>query len=244
MAEGKRPNTKQIARRVIEVVEAELVTAGFELLDVRVFQGGGRYQLRLFVDLIPDEAAVPVVDEDNQDEKPEGVNMAQVAKASRTANMLLEEADLFVGEYIIEVSSPGIRRPIRTLEHYQQAIGKRVDLRITGIPAVSGSYKPYRVRGVLQSIVGDELQVLPPATEATDDDGDVVKTEATVMIKWDWILEGNLDPEFDAQAIINADRRERKDEKKRIRKEKASGKKKGRPKNRSKDRPQEDGGST
>ncbi len=238
MAEGKRPNTKEIARRVIEVVEAELLAAGFELLDVRVFQGGGRFQLRLFVDMIAE------ADASTDGEAPVGVSMAQVARASRTAGMLLEEADLFAGEYVIEVSSPGIRRPLRKLEHFQRAVGEKIDLKVTGTPDTSGSYKPYRVRGVLQEVVGDELVVLPPATETTNDAGEVVTDQTVVRITLNWVLEGNLDPEFDAQAIINADRRQRKEEKRRLRQEKAKGKKKGRPKNRSKDRPPKDGGST
>lgn len=242
MAEGKRPNTRQIAQRVMEVVEAELLTAGYDLLDVRVFQGGGRFQLRLFVDMVAENDAPD--DASGDGEAPVGVSMAQVARASRTAGMLLEEADLFAGEYVIEVSSPGIRRPLRKLEHFQRVVGEKIDLKVTGIPDVSGSYKPYRVRGVLEEMIEDVLVVMPPATEKTDEAGEVVTEAEAIRVKWDWILEGNLDPEFDAQAIINADRRERKDEKRRIRQEKAKTKKKGRPKNRSKDRPQKDGGSS
>ena len=227
MAEGKRPDTRMIAQRVIELLEADLATGGYDLLDVRVFQGGGRYQIRVFVDLLRD-----TLDSENQDsdDARKGVSMDQVAKAARTAGMLLEEADLFADQYVIEVSSPGIRRPLRKPEHYRQVIGEKVDLKVMG----TGSH---RVRGVLEDIEGDELIVQTPAPDAD--------TEAvSVRVKLHRVLEGNLDPDFDAKAIINSDRRERKDSKRQARQEKAGRKKKGRPKNRSKDRTEKDGGST
>ncbi len=227
MAEGKRPDTRMIAQRVIELLEADLATGGYDLLDVRVFQGGGRYQIRVFVDLLRDS-----LDSDNQasDDPRKGVALDQVAKAARTAGMLLEEADLFADQYVIEVSSPGIRRPLRKPEHYRQVIGEKVDLKVMG----TGSQ---RVRGVLEDIEGDELIVQTPAPDAD--------TEAvSVRVKLHRVLEGNLDPDFDAKAIINSDRRERKDSKRQARQEKAGRKKKGRPKNRSKDRTEKDSGST
>ncbi len=226
MPEGRRLDTKQIARRVIDLLEADLVASGFDLLDVRVFQGGGRFQIRIFVDLIENR------DSALDEAAGNGVSMDQVAKAGRTANMLLEEADLFAGQYVIEVSSPGIRRPLRKPEHYRRALGEKIDLKVAGSS---------RVRGVLQELDGDELVILSPVSDAPDNkDGEA---EAT-RVKLDRVLEGNLDPDFDAQAIINADRRERKETKRRDRLEKTGRKKKGRPKNRAKDRPENDGGST
>jgi len=207
LAEGSRPDTKEIADKVIKVLEADLVAAGFDLLDVRVFQGGGRYQVRVFVDR-SDPAELDAG----------GVTMEQVAKASRTASMLLEEADLFINQYVIEVSSPGVRRPLRTVAHFEDVVGEKLDVRVKGFP---------RVRGVLTAIEGDELVIAPkPSEEEAEPD--------SVRVKIPWIVEANLDPEFDVQAIINADRREKKDEKRRLRQEKVSGKKKGRPKNRDK----------
>ena len=227
---SNRPNTKVIAQRVIELLEADLVAGGYDLLDVRVFQGGGRFQIRIFVDLLDKEA----IDEAT------GVTMGQVTKAARTAGMLLEEADLFAGEYVIEVSSPGIRRPLRKQEHYVQAIGKKIDLRVAGST---------RVRGVLEAVEGKEL-VLKVSATSEDAAGEEVTADETVRVNVDKVLEANLDPDFDAQAIINADRRRRKDAKREGRQERAANKKKkGRPKNRPKNdspdsRPDEDGGST
>lgn len=215
MPEGRRPDMKQIAQRVIDLLEAELAAGGFDLLDVRVFQGGGRYQIRIFVDLLTTTA-----------DAVGGVSLDQVTAAGRTAGMLLEEADLFAGQYVIEVSSPGIRRPLRKIEHYRRAVGEKIDLKIGGSK---------RVRGVLQEIDGDELVIWLPAKDQAVADA----AEAVVRVNRDRVLEGNLDPEFDAQAIINADRRQRKESKRRQRQARTGGKR-----SRPKKRPQKDSGST
>jgi len=195
---------KQIARQVINLLEAELATGGYDLLDVRVFLGGGRFQIRIFVDKLA-----------TADEAGGGIALSEVARASRTAGMLLEEADLFAAPYVVEVSSPGIRRPLRTRGHYEAVCGEKIDLKVAGSS---------RVRGVLQEVADDELVVLLSEGETEPE---------VVRVKLERVLEGNLDPEFDVQAIINADRRQRKDAKRQIRQEKAGKRKKGRPKNRS-----------
>ncbi len=181
MAEGNRADLKRMAARIIDLVESDLATDGIDLLDIRIFRGGGRIQLRIYVDLLEGK-----------------ISLAQVASASRTVGMLLEEADPFPGQYVIEVSSPGIRRPLRKLEHYLAAVGQKVDLKVAG-PGVR------RVRGVLQEVDGDRLVV-----QVASEEGEVAEQ---VQVELKRIVEGNLDPDFDVQALINADRRRRKDEK-------------------------------
>ena len=198
MAEGNRLDLKQMAARIIDLLEPDLATDGFDLLDIRVFRGGGRIQLRIFVDLLEG-----------------GISLDQVASASRTVGMLLEEADPFPGQYVIEVSSPGIRRPLRKLEHYQAAVGQKVDLKVPG-PGTS------RVRGILKAVDGDLLVVQVDKQGPTETEAAEVEE---VRVTLGRVQEGNLDPEFDVQALINADRRQRKEEKRTRRQEKNKGKK-------------------
>jgi len=77
-------------------------------------------------------------------------------------------------------------------------VGQKVDLKVTG-PGVR------RVGGVLQEVDGKRLVV-----EVAREEGETTE-QVTVELKR--IVEGNLDPDFDVQALINADRRRRKDEK-------------------------------
>lgn len=182
--------------KVLELLSPELAAGGFDLLDVRLFQGGGRTQVRVYVDTA------------------EGINLDGVAKATRTISMLLEEADIFPGRYVIEVSSPGIRRPLRTLEHFESAVGHRVDVQ------KHDQDGKRRVKGVLKEIVDSSLIIERPPVEE--------EAPELVTIALDTVIEGNLDPEFDAKAIINADRRRRKEDKQAKRANR--GKKRCRPK--------------
>ena len=202
MAEGNRLDLKQMAAQIIDLLESELAADGIDLLDIRVFQGGGRLQLRIFVDLLEG-----------------GISLDQVASASRTVGMLLEEADPFPGQYVIEVSSPGIRRPLRKLEHYQAVVGQKVDLKVPG----PGSR---RVRGILLTAEGDQLVVQVEKQDASESE---VGESEEVKVALGRVQEGNLDPDFDVQALINADRRQRKEEK-RARRQAKTKTKKGRPK--------------
>jgi ribosome maturation factor RimP len=204
VAEGRKMDLGHTARQIVRLLEPELATEGYDLLDVRIYQGGGRIQVRVYVDLLETEEGT-------------GINMKQVARASRSANMLLEEADLFLGNYIVEVSSPGIRRPLRKPAHFKAVLGQKIEVVMWG--------KSHRVKGVLTEVGAEKIVVELPSAVATAEDG----TAETVALTIERIYEANLDIDFDAQALINADRRQRKDEKRQKRQEKQT-KRRGRPK--------------
>lgn len=208
MTDRARPNLKHMATKVMELLEPELAADDLEILDIRVFQGGGRLQIRIYVDLIDG-----------------GITLGQCAKAGRSVNFLMEEADIIPGQYVLEVSSPGVRRPLRTASHFENVVQQRVDLK------VRQGFKSKRVRGELIAFDGQKLQVELPVPAGSDaEKGDITK----VLLKD--ILEANLDPDFDAKALINAARRKKKDER---REERLARKKtkKGRPKNRDAKKP-------
>lgn len=210
---GARTDSRKIAAQVIELLEKELAADGFDLLDVRVFQGGGRFQVRVYVDL------------------PEGgIDLGQCTEASRTVGMLLEEADLFTGQYVIEVSSPGVRRPLRRLEHFQAAVGQPVELKLHRGPDAGPGSGPGRLRGTLLAVEGSQLVVVreaPAAPEGEEAPAEAERIEQRVSIEQ--VREANLDPEFDAQALINADRRRKREEKRAERQEKRGKGRKSRP---------------
>lgn len=195
MAEGNLLDPRDLAVRVIELLEPELAADGYDLLDVRVFRGGGRHQLRIYLDA-PDG----------------GISLDQVTKASRTAGMLLEEADLIPGQYVIEVSSPGIRRPLRTPAHFEAAVGEKVDLKVAGRDTS-------RLRGILKAAGDGSLTVEVENAGETEE----------VTVTMGAVREANLDPEFDAKSLINADRRQKREERRNKRRGKR-GPKKSRPK--------------
>src|SRR5262249_13811790 len=52
------------------------------------------------------------------------------SKVSRQVSAMLDVEEAFQGRYILEVSSPGINRPLFELSHYQKATGKTVKIRL------------------------------------------------------------------------------------------------------------------
>ena len=187
-----------LAHDVLRLLEGELDAIGFELLDVRVFRGGGRLQLRIYVDTAY------------------GIDLDGCARASRTVGMLLEESDLIPGPYVIEVSSPGIRRPLRAPAHFAAQVGQRVDVRRGPVD------HPRRVHGELLAADAEGITVHVAEQQAAGGSVEEPAAEPAgrdVRLGYADILEADLDPDFDPQALIREDRRRRKDEKRQRRAE-------------------------
>ena len=184
----------RLAAELIGLLEGPLGDLGYELLDVRVFRGGGRLTLRIYVDA------------------PGGIDIDGCAAASRTVGMLLEEANSVDDAYVIEVTSPGVRRPLRTRAHFEAARGQDIILKLAGAGKAT-------LKGRLEDVNDAGLIVRPGGSEGEEPPVDRIVAFADVR-------EANLDPEFDVQALINADRRRRKEEK-RLARERRRGRKQG-----------------
>jgi ribosome maturation factor RimP len=167
-----------LAAKIMEMLEPLVASEGFELLDIRVFRGGGRSTVRIYLD------------------GENGITLDQCAKTSRTLGMHLEESDIIREAYVIEVSSPGVRRPMRTLQHFQAAVDARVILK------VAGEYKIKKLKGTLVAVTETELTL-------AEEDAVENKTRTIPMGS---VREANLDPEFDARSLIQEDRRRKKDD--------------------------------
>lgn len=173
-------DSKELADSVIEMLEQPLADEGYDLLDVRIFKGGGRVTLRIYLDM------------------ENGIRIDQCTKAARSIDYLLEESDILPDSSVVEVSSPGVKRPLRTDEHLNSAIGQKVIVKKT---------TRKNVKGVLLSFSDDELVLEQEGKE---------ENRSISRLQIDSI---NLNPEFDAQFFINADRRKRKEEKRKVRQE-------------------------
>lgn len=91
------------------VVESKIEELGFELFDMRFFGAGSRSILRITVD------------------HPEGVSIRDCERVSREVSLLLDEEN-FMGDkpYSLEVSSPGIDRPLKTERDFRRVTGRFV----------------------------------------------------------------------------------------------------------------------
>ena len=61
-----------------------------------------------------------------------GVGFDELSSAQAWINEIMDEIDPFPGAYMLEVSSPGIDRPLRTMEHFQRFAGERAVVKTSG----------------------------------------------------------------------------------------------------------------
>lgn len=89
---------------------------------------------------------------------PGGVDLEAVSSATRVVSSLLDAHDPFPGRYTLEVSSPGLERPLRTQRHFAAAVGQQVSLRT--VPGADGDR---RVEGRLVAADAGGIVVEPLA---------------------------------------------------------------------------------
>lgn len=89
-------------------------------------------------------------------DRPGGVDLAALAHATRLIGSALDELDPFPGSYSLEVSSPGLERPLRRPEHFQGALGE-----VARIKRRADLEGERRVRGRLVGVDSTGIEIQP-----------------------------------------------------------------------------------
>jgi len=110
MAESNlRANIEDKARALCEPL---IAAEGLELLELEYLREPSGWVLRLFID------------------KPQGtVGVDECSVASHAVDKALDVEDLIPNEYSLEVSSPGLNRPLKKPEHFERVVGQKVKLK-------------------------------------------------------------------------------------------------------------------
>ncbi|RMG02154.1 MAG: ribosome maturation factor RimP [Nitrospirae bacterium] len=95
-----------IMKKIRELAEEAAQVAGVEVFDLELLGQIGRMIVRITID------------------KPEGVSVDDCERMSRQVEALLDIEDPIPGGYTLEVSSPGLDRPLRSLDDYKRFEGK------------------------------------------------------------------------------------------------------------------------
>ncbi len=101
--------------RLLELLEPEIGAMGYELVDVEFGAGGGSSRVRLFID------------------HSGGVTLSDCERVSHQVSALLDVEDPIPGQYVLEVSSPGLNRTLRTREHFERYVGSRVKVQLKSL---------------------------------------------------------------------------------------------------------------
>ena len=139
LPDGKaRISDKQLAG----LIEPVIAGVGMDLESVRMSVAGKRRLLRI------------VVDSDH------GVSLDDAADVSREISAALDEANA-LGDvpYTLEVSSPGVDRPLTEPRHWRRAAGRLVKVKVEGEGAVEGRVRSADADGVTLDLAGGERRL-------------------------------------------------------------------------------------
>lgn len=122
--------------RLISMLEPELASIGYELVELEYRSRGKGGLVRVYID------------------RQDGVGLDDCERVSRRVSALLDVEDPVPGQYDLEVSSPGLDRPLRTPEHYRRYVGEQV--KVQTVRPLEGRR---RFKGPLVAFDGEVLTV-------------------------------------------------------------------------------------
>jgi ribosome maturation factor RimP len=85
-------------------------------------------------------------------DREDGLDIDAICEANNWVSDALDEADPFTGPFVLEVSSPGVDRPLRTREHFERFAGETVSVKTTVHSPARSSWS-----GTLVGLEGDDV---------------------------------------------------------------------------------------
>ena len=145
-------------QRLLELLDPVAEAAGYEIVRLRLM--GGEHARRLQI----------------MGETPAGdMNVEDCARLSRAISEIMDAADLIAGEYTLEVSSPGVDRPLTRLKDFETYEGLEARLELDRMAEGRKRFK-----GQLAGVEDDQVAI------------DLEGEEETALIPFAWIIEAKL----------------------------------------------------
>lgn len=137
--------TADARRHLLALLEPVVASAGYDLDDVAVSSAGRRTLVRVNVDTDG------------------GIDLDAVAEVSRVVSAALDaDGGGFAGPYVLEVSSPGVDRPLTELRHWRRAVGRLVEVPVDGTP-VTGRVRAATEQALVLDAGDGQREVAWPA---------------------------------------------------------------------------------
>ncbi|MCE1180160.1 MAG: ribosome maturation factor RimP [Micrococcales bacterium] len=135
-----------IEDRLVDALQAPLAAADLLLEDAAVTPAGKRRVVRVAVDRVVDES-------DATTGATPPLTLDEVADATRIVSGVLDDTDL-MGEapYVLEVTSPGVDRPLSLPRHFRRNVGRLVTLTLAAGEKVTGRLVRADANGVTLDI--------------------------------------------------------------------------------------------
>lgn len=171
-------------QRLINALEPVCTHAGFELVDLRLVLEQGGWVLRLSIDrpAAPGQAGLP---------RPDGVSIADCETLSREISAVLDVQDPIPQAFSLEVTSPGLDRPLRTAAHFREFVGAEAKISLA-VPLMTAGGERRNFRGTIKGVVDE-----PRPQAAINVDGQEFQLEidhidqARLVPDWDAVMRGD-----------------------------------------------------
>ena len=102
----------QLEQKLTEMLTAPVEALGFEMVGVEFIRAGKHSTLRVYID------------------HPDGISVEHCAEVSHQVSAVMDVEDPITTEYNLEVSSPGMERPLFKLQHYVDSVGEIVAIKL------------------------------------------------------------------------------------------------------------------
>ena len=148
----KREEYEQKTEKLLEPI---LEANHFELVDVEYVKEGGSWYLRAYID------------------KPGGITVEDCEIVNRALGDLLDEHDFIEESYILEVSSPGLGRPLKKERDFARSLGEEVEIRTYRMVN-----KQKEFRGILKAYDKDTVTI-----ETEEEEEQIFERENIALIR-------------------------------------------------------------
>ena len=145
-------------RQLIDLLDPVAQTVGYEIVRLRLMAGKEQRRLQIMA------------------ERPDGdMNVEDCARLSRAVSEILDSVDPISGEYTLEVSSPGIDRPLTRLKDFVTYEGLEARLELDRL-----ADNRKRFKGILAGVEDDNICI------------DLEGEEETALVPFAWVVEAKL----------------------------------------------------
>ncbi|KAE9527452.1 ribosome maturation factor RimP [Testudinibacter aquarius] len=130
-----------LEQKIQELVQDSIEALDCELVGIECQRSGRFLTVRVYID------------------KDGGVSVDDCADVSRQVSAIMDVEDLIADKYNLEVSSPGLDRPLFSLAHYQRFIGQEVSVHLR-VPVLDRR----KWTGKLENVTGDVITLIVDGT--------------------------------------------------------------------------------
>jgi len=150
--------------KLLELLDPVAEAAGYEIVRLRLMGGHERRRLQIMAERPPEPGQI------------EGeMNVEDCTRLSRKVSEIMDAADPISGEYVLEVSSPGIDRPLTRPKDFAAYEGYEVRLELDRL-----AEGRKRFRGILVGLEDDQVAI------------DLEGEEETALVPLSWVTEAKL----------------------------------------------------